>query len=159
MTIWCMHVACWIPKATNTHSEYVMLIAFPLQQWLHEHASMLCYMYVPLHVYYSLCPFHFCHCSDRQKVDCFSVRHLLAPVWLYSLVTLYLRERYKYILELTRVPKDGKSSLIMYKTVICYVTVFKLSSYILNCWVDGGKKKIPYSAFYKWGHPVRESTI
>ena len=24
--------ACWIPKATNTHSEYVILIAFPLQQ-------------------------------------------------------------------------------------------------------------------------------
>jgi len=25
-----------IPKATNAHSEYVILIAFPLQQWLHE---------------------------------------------------------------------------------------------------------------------------
>ena len=24
--------ACWITKATNTHSEYVILIAFPLQQ-------------------------------------------------------------------------------------------------------------------------------
>jgi hypothetical protein len=30
MTIWCMRIACWIPKATNTHSEYVILIAFPL---------------------------------------------------------------------------------------------------------------------------------
>ena len=29
MTIWCMHVAYWITKATNTHSEYVILIAFP----------------------------------------------------------------------------------------------------------------------------------
>ena len=36
-----MHFACWIPKATNTHSEYVILIAPPLQQWLHERASML----------------------------------------------------------------------------------------------------------------------
>jgi len=35
MTIWCMHIACWIPKATNRFSEYVILIAFPLQQWLH----------------------------------------------------------------------------------------------------------------------------
>jgi hypothetical protein len=33
--------ACWIPKSTNTHSEYVILIAFPQQQWLHERASML----------------------------------------------------------------------------------------------------------------------
>ena len=31
----------WIPKATNTHLEYVILIAFPLQQWLHDLASML----------------------------------------------------------------------------------------------------------------------
>jgi len=31
MIIWGMRIACWIPKATNTHSEYVILIAFPLQ--------------------------------------------------------------------------------------------------------------------------------
>jgi hypothetical protein len=28
MTIWLMCVACWIPKATNTFSEEVILIAF-----------------------------------------------------------------------------------------------------------------------------------
>jgi len=44
MTVWPMRIACWIPKATNTHSEYVILIALPLQQWLHERASMLRYM-------------------------------------------------------------------------------------------------------------------
>ena len=31
-----MRVACWIHKATNTHSEDVILITFPLQQWLYE---------------------------------------------------------------------------------------------------------------------------
>jgi len=40
-----MCIACWIPKATDTHSEYVILIAFQLQQWLNEMASMLRYMY------------------------------------------------------------------------------------------------------------------
>ena len=25
---------CWIPKATNTNSEYAILIAFPLRRWL-----------------------------------------------------------------------------------------------------------------------------
>jgi hypothetical protein len=30
MTIWRVRIACWIPKATNTHSEYVTLTAFPL---------------------------------------------------------------------------------------------------------------------------------
>jgi len=34
-----------MPKATNTLSEYVILIAFPLQQWLHERDSMLRHTY------------------------------------------------------------------------------------------------------------------
>ena len=29
-----------------THSGCVLLIAFPLQQWLQEHATILCYMYI-----------------------------------------------------------------------------------------------------------------
>ena len=41
MTIWRMRIICWIRKATNTHSEYVIPTAFPLQQQLHERASML----------------------------------------------------------------------------------------------------------------------
>jgi hypothetical protein len=49
MTIWRMRIACWVPKATNTHSEYVILIAFHLQQWLHERVSVLRYtLYVLL---------------------------------------------------------------------------------------------------------------
>ena len=31
-----MRFACWITKATDTHSEYVLLIAFARQQWLHK---------------------------------------------------------------------------------------------------------------------------
>jgi hypothetical protein len=41
MTVWRMRIACWIPKPTNTNSDCVILIAFPLQQWLHERASKL----------------------------------------------------------------------------------------------------------------------
>jgi len=33
--------ACWITKATDTQSEYVIFIAFPWQQWLYERVSML----------------------------------------------------------------------------------------------------------------------
>jgi len=46
MTIWRMLIACWIPKATKAYSEYVTRIAFPLQQWLHERASLLRYTYI-----------------------------------------------------------------------------------------------------------------
>jgi len=43
MTIWRMRISCWIPKATNVHSQYVILVAFPLQHWLYERASALRY--------------------------------------------------------------------------------------------------------------------
>ena len=46
MTIWRMRIACWMIKATNTHSEYVTFIAVSLQQWLHESASLLRYTYI-----------------------------------------------------------------------------------------------------------------
>jgi hypothetical protein len=40
-----MRFACWITKATDTQSEYVILIAFPQQQWLRERTSIL-HLYV-----------------------------------------------------------------------------------------------------------------
>jgi hypothetical protein len=43
LTIWHMHIACLIAKATNIFSEYVILIAFLLQQCLHERASVVHY--------------------------------------------------------------------------------------------------------------------
>jgi hypothetical protein len=41
-----MRFACWVTKATDTHSEYVILIVLPRQQWLRERVSMLRYMYI-----------------------------------------------------------------------------------------------------------------
>ena len=32
MTIWRIRIACWIPKATNTQSECIIPIAFPLHE-------------------------------------------------------------------------------------------------------------------------------
>ena len=46
ITIWLMHIACWIPKGTNTDSECVLLFASPLQRWLHECASLLHHTYI-----------------------------------------------------------------------------------------------------------------
>jgi hypothetical protein len=41
-----MRVACWIPKAAHIHSQYVIRIAFPLQQWLQERALVLRSTYI-----------------------------------------------------------------------------------------------------------------
>jgi len=54
--IWRLRVAWWITKTTDTHSEYVILIAFPRQQRLRERTSMLSWtynaylLYINLHV-------------------------------------------------------------------------------------------------------------
>jgi hypothetical protein len=48
MTIGWMRIECWIPKGTNTHSDYVIFIVFLLQQWWHERASMLRSSTLPL---------------------------------------------------------------------------------------------------------------
>ena len=50
MTIWRMRIACWTAKATDTtHTEFIILIAFPQQQRLRERALML-------FCAYSVCP-------------------------------------------------------------------------------------------------------
>ena len=42
-TIRRMSCSYWIPRDTNTHSQYVIISVFPCQQWLRESASMLRY--------------------------------------------------------------------------------------------------------------------
>jgi len=39
---WCMHFASLLTTAITTHLEYVILISFLRQKWLHERYSMLC---------------------------------------------------------------------------------------------------------------------
>jgi hypothetical protein len=54
MTIWFTRIASWVPKATNTLSEYVILIALPLQKLWNEGASILrftCFPYLVLKIY------------------------------------------------------------------------------------------------------------
>jgi len=47
MAIRRMGFVCWITKATDTHTEYeILVIAYQQQQWLHERATVLCYTYI-----------------------------------------------------------------------------------------------------------------
>jgi hypothetical protein len=54
MTIWRVCFACWVPKSTNTHSEYVTFIASPQQQWLPEQTSTLRYTYFAFLVFFTV---------------------------------------------------------------------------------------------------------
>jgi len=78
MTMWRMRFACWISKATNIHSKYVILAAFPLRQRLNERASMWCYTHIAC-----LSKFYF-SCLCILNVDCLyvSVPFLLCSLTL-----------------------------------------------------------------------------
>ena len=54
MTIWRMRIGCWAPKATNTHSNYVLLTAFPREQWFYARATMLRYTCIDCLVSYQV---------------------------------------------------------------------------------------------------------
>ena len=54
-TIRHLRIACWIAKTINKRIEYVILIAFPQQQWLHERTPVLRYTYTASHVGTIIC--------------------------------------------------------------------------------------------------------
>jgi hypothetical protein len=57
-----------ISKA-HTHTEYVLLIAFPWQQWLHNHATVL-HIYIQCLSFSKLTLFlKFCRCLDETGWD------------------------------------------------------------------------------------------
>ena len=80
-TIRCMCRAMWITKATVTHAEYVILIAFLRQQWLRERASMS-HLYV-----------HFLFCCNWDRVVC-EVRNVpkhFADIWIAVFDLVFLK--------------------------------------------------------------------
>ena len=58
-----IHVTCFVPKATDTHSEYVIFTDFPLQQCLHKSALMLRYTYIACLVNSKGLSYMFLHCD------------------------------------------------------------------------------------------------
>jgi hypothetical protein len=61
MTIWRTHIVWWMPMATIKLTGCVILIAFPLQKWLHKRASLLCYTYIACLNFLRPCGSFTCH--------------------------------------------------------------------------------------------------
>ena len=55
VAIWRMRIARWVTEATNTHSDYVIITALPLQQWFHPHTFVLRYTYIICVVFVVCC--------------------------------------------------------------------------------------------------------
>jgi len=71
-----IRIACWIHKATNTKSQYLIIIAFPLQQCLHERVSVL------------LCTYNTC-------LVCLHCRAFLIVIYISVCVCVYVYSGYK----------------------------------------------------------------
>jgi len=90
MAIWRIRIACWVTRATNTHSEYVILIAFPPQQWLHERPSTIrlhnlsCCVFIQILTQACFAPI----LTDvrHKKPAAFLHNRILLLVWKYPLL-------------------------------------------------------------------------
>jgi hypothetical protein len=76
MPIWCIRITYWIPKATNTHSEYVVLTAFPCNNDCTN--APQCYVIRTLPVVWLYFQFHhsrdpllWCQAADFHCRPCF----------------------------------------------------------------------------------------
>ena len=81
LTVRCMRISICTRKATNTHSEYVIITtALPLQQWLHESVSVLCHTTLPV-LFIVLTS----SCNNAHLAELFVVK-----AFLYYLLTNYV---------------------------------------------------------------------
>jgi hypothetical protein len=112
MTIWRMRISCWITKATNTHSEYVMLLSFPQQQWLHKGASILRCTYIDCFFFYILMTVLLDIILINNQID--------AQFPLYIFISIL------YMFRATMCSSSGES--IVSKQRLVYVTVCRWTS-------------------------------
>jgi hypothetical protein len=54
MTIWRMRISFWTTKTTNTHSQFVIIIVFPIKLWLQDSATSLRSTYIAHHQAHSI---------------------------------------------------------------------------------------------------------
>jgi hypothetical protein len=84
ITIWRMRIAFWTPKAINTYAKYVMLVAFPWQQWLHELPTVTCDTYIVLFLSHSFCHHHMFSSFSRTVFSLHSVSSLFVSFYFLS---------------------------------------------------------------------------
>jgi len=94
-----MRITCWITKVTNTHSQYVILTAFPLQTQLHEPAWILRHTYFTclVHSIYTAvfrtnvfpCK-HTVDYASRDMLECVGYSTYLCPTSYFKKNMIYL---------------------------------------------------------------------
>jgi hypothetical protein len=63
-----MHFACWVTKAADTHSEYVIFTALTQQQWLRNAPQCYAYMYIAFLVIKTLFTDYLQHLNQTKVI-------------------------------------------------------------------------------------------
>ena len=137
MTLWHVCIACSITKSKNTHSDYVIFIAFPIHQLLQELASMLCHSTLrntclsqllsdPQLIY--ICSLQY-HCSGK-------VQHVSAFCLLPSACSLLLAVCYQWF-EIIYVCTcvGGFVCVCVCVCIYTYIHIYKL-------WLDQRRRQV-----------------
>ena len=102
------HIAYWITKVTNTHSQYVILAAFPLQTLLHGLAWILRHTYFTtlVHsIYTVMCRTNVFPCkhivdyASRDVLECVGYSTHLYPTSYFKKNMVYLRLKFQALLK------------------------------------------------------------
>jgi len=134
MTIWRVRFECWIPKATNTYAEYIILTDFPLQQQRHARASMLS------------CTYAACLVKNLNRVGC--VRSMKRQLWSWKKSEHWLERKRKQRKPVSRWLIAGPSSYWIVAVNQTIVLSLKLIKWVLKdsvptagrkCWVSIAK--------------------
>ena len=114
--------ACWITKATDTRSEYVILIAFPLQQWLRERASIL-RLYINCLSCFTPCPtaamlVTLSNVSNNSAIC--NRDHFIFPHNFSLFFRMYIIfSKHNYSTRVTNCSKDFKNAPTNYRNLSC----------------------------------------
>jgi hypothetical protein len=132
---WALHAWNIILHTHNTHKQCVIVIAFPLQQWLHERASMLLQTYIA------------CLCYDRMFLEALPVYNwrTITRIICWRLFILY-RTNKALCLEavstscsqstyIAMVTLNEIFALVLLLCVNCYAFVWRCCNY----WTDSAR--------------------
>ena len=88
ITIWRMRIACWIPKATDTHSEYVILYCFTTATVVARtrlNATLYVHCLSCFRSRSSSAPKHICHCGTPFPLLLLLTNHSIPITVLWPL--------------------------------------------------------------------------
>ena len=80
--IWRMRFACWVTETTDTHSEHVILIAFPMQQWFRALLNVTVYVHMSVLLSCVVWCVQLCYLS-QSFVCFFCVSYIYIYIYIY----------------------------------------------------------------------------